>query len=400
MSSSFPLDFNRASHPKSPTGHVIYLNAGTLSICPSRVSTAVEKERKRVEENPTAAYFDYWHQLWGVQTKLAAFLGAHPKDLVLAPNVSFALNQVLLGLEIENGEILVNDWEYGAIVSVCRLKAETEGHSVRSFSLPKPETWTQDSLFETVVSAIKPETKLLLLSHVFSSNLSMLPIERIARVAREEGIVLVVDGAHGPGALPLQFQNFADVDVYAGNLHKWVMGPKGTAFAWVHPRLQSRIRPTMGGWTTYGTSPRYQDFERASPWALRLVMSSCFDFTPFFGLNETFDYWMRRGPEAIRKRQRELAEKLYSRLTALSHLRSATPVDSATRVSGSTFVLPEKFNGAGPRFCQDLYARTGLQVTSFEGFSGTTCLRVSPHVHNSDEDVERALEILSRETSP
>ena len=45
------------------------------------------------------------------------------------------------------------------------------------------------------------------------------------------------------GALPLDFKRFDDVDFYGGNLHKWVMGPKGTGFGWVHPRHQKSLEP-------------------------------------------------------------------------------------------------------------------------------------------------------------
>ena len=117
-------------------------------------------------------------------------------------------------------EILVTDTEYRAIVNVAKYRAEKDGLKLRALHLPgtaqEMKDLTEDSLVEMIVRELRPETRMLIVSHVMTGSGLALPLAKIARETRARSICLVVDGAHGTGALPLNMSELGDLDYYAG----------------------------------------------------------------------------------------------------------------------------------------------------------------------------------------
>jgi isopenicillin-N epimerase len=193
--------------------NLIYLNTGSLARTPTRVLDKVIAEFRLAELNPTKYLYDAWERMWTNQCALARMLKARPQDLYLRPNVTIAMNDFLMNIKIPPGaEILVSDLEYGAIVNICRRRTESDGLKLRTLTLPYGEeiakTLTPDQLHHEIVKQIRPETKLLMLSHIITGNGMILPIKSIAAECRKRGLIFAIDGAHGPGALPLDFSEF------------------------------------------------------------------------------------------------------------------------------------------------------------------------------------------------
>ena len=251
--------------------NVLYLNSGTQSICPRSVLDAVVRNLRQYERNPTDQLIQSWARLWQVHQELGAFLGARPEDLFLRPNITSAMNAFILGAPLSpQSEILISDTEYGAIVNTCRYRVERDkasGLTLRSFHVPgrahEFENLTEDSLCELIVAQLSPSTRMLVLSHVMTGSGLVIPVEKLAAQTRARGVLLVIDGAHSVGALELDFLRYDDVDFYGGNLHKWALGPKGTAFGWAHPRHHTSLQPLEAGWTTFEALSPHNRFAQA-----------------------------------------------------------------------------------------------------------------------------------------
>lgn len=372
----------------------LFLNSGSLSRCPTVVVDQVVKELRLAEENPTEHLFGAWERIWESQKSLAEFLGARAEDIFLRPNVSMALNEIILGVPLAaGGEILISDLEYGAMENVCRARAERSGMKLRKFRLLDGADVTHEQVMKSVTSALTNDTRLLMVSHVITGTGLILPIAEIAKICRDRGIVLVVDGAHGPGALPLDFNQLDDLDFYGANVHKWMMGPKGTGFGWVHPRYHNRFHALHVGWTTYETPAPFSKFAPESSFAQRLVTSSVLNFSPIFALPQIVAWWQKWGEEKIRARIYELQSY------ALHQLRSSgwkilTPLDPKLRGPLLSIEVPEEWTKLGWTLMEKVNRSTGATLaTPF--IRGRPCLRLTPHVYNSEQEIDLLIERLN-----
>lgn len=372
---------------------IIYLNSGTHSICPREVLEAITRYQRAYERNPTTGLLAAWRQLWETQNTLATFFNANASDLFLRANVTQVMNACILGVPLPNDrkEILVTNLEYGAVMNVCRFRAERDGLSLREFHIP-PQA-EADALVNAVIAQLRPETSLLVLSHVTTGTGLVFPLEEIALETRKRGVLLAVDGAHAPGAIELDFKRLANVDFYGGNLHKWMMGPKGTAFGWVAPGHQETIMPLGAGWPTFECPDFYDGFTEASRFAQRFAMLGCHDFSPFFALNETLLFWKRHGASAIRARINELQRLAEAELASLAW-KPLSPKPGPLRGPLLSYEVPERLQHHGALFLNKIYNEHRLQVSTPIVHKRLT-LRISPHIYNTEDEIKRAVRILS-----
>ena len=75
----------------------------------------------------------------------------------------------------------------------------------------------------------------------------ILPVADIAARLRARGVATLVDGAHAPGAIPIDITALG-VDWYVGNLHKWMWVPRSSGILWAAPERQARLHPPVVSW--------------------------------------------------------------------------------------------------------------------------------------------------------
>lgn len=376
-----------------------YLNSGTQSIAPRRVAEAVTRHARAYERNPTAELIAVWGKLWNVQRELGDFLGARAEDLFLRANVTAAMNALILGMPLEAGsEILIGDTEYGAVHHIARFRSEQGGHPLRVFHIPtrasEVAAFSETALVDLVVGALSPRTRMVILSQVMTGSGLQIPIAPISRELRKRDVLFVVDGAHATGALDMNFADLAELDFYAGNLHKWLMGPKGTGFAWVHPRHQDALVPRHAGWTTYDVRAPHESFAPGHPFAQRHLEASCIDFAPFLACAEAFAFWRELGAERIRGRQASLRDCARTEMHARLGWDCLTP--EAPELSGPllSFEMPEQLQSMGFGLLTELLSHHQVQVGVTQ-LQGRWILRLSPQIYNSEVEIQRAVRAIA-----
>jgi isopenicillin-N epimerase len=370
---------------------LLYFNAANQSIAPRRVTEALSRYHREYERNPTQGLAAAWGHLWEVQSGLARFLGAEPRDLFLRTNVTAVLNQFLLGIRLPpDAEILAGELEYGAIVNICRLRAQREGIGLRLLrmpgTLPALHKLTASALVDAVVSQFSARTRLVLLSHVLGGIGLRLPIAEIARETRRRGIFLVVDGAYAPGALPIDLSALTDVDFYGCSLYKWMLGPKGTAFGWVAPRHQELLAPSHAGWTTFGSFGPFSAFGGGSRFQETFLMSGCHDFAPFRAIADMLAFWEDLGPEAIRGRMEGLQAWLETEVSDRLGWRRLAPEEPSLRGPILAFRLPDSWKRVGSHVQSRLHEECRVQIGTVE-LRGQWLAVFSPHVHNTEAEI-------------
>jgi len=101
-------------------------------------------------------------------------------------------------------------------------------------------------------AAITSATKLVSISHVAWSTGTVLPVARIAEIARSRGALVVVDGAQSAGAMPVDPVGIG-ADVYAVPAQKWLLGPEGMGAVWVRRESLEVVARTFAGLLSFET---------------------------------------------------------------------------------------------------------------------------------------------------
>ncbi len=238
---------------------VVFLNHGSFGACPKPVFEAYQKWQLKLERQPVA-FLDPDRGLSGwmrdARSALAGELGTTADNIVGVMNATYGLNIVAQSLDLKEGdEILTTDHEYAALEKTWAYVARKTGARIVSVTIPLPLT-SEGRFTDALRAGITDRTRVVFLSHITSATALVFPIEYIVAEARARGIYTVIDGAHTPGHIPLNL-DVLGADFYAGNCHKWLMAPKGSAFLYVRPELQEAINPLVisHGWTNDNQNP-------------------------------------------------------------------------------------------------------------------------------------------------
>lgn len=222
---------------------IIFLNHGSYGACPTEVLQAQAELRARLEAEPVRFFVREFEPLLDeARAALAAFLDADDEDLAFVPNATAGVNSVLRSLRITPGdELLTTNHEYNASRNALDWVAGRQGAKVVAAQLPWPDP-TPKAVVQAVLDQVTPRTRLVLLDHISSQTALILPLKQLVQALRERGVETLVDGAHGPGQVPLSLRELGAA-YYTGNCHKWLCAPKSVAFLHVRKDLQAGLKP-------------------------------------------------------------------------------------------------------------------------------------------------------------
>jgi isopenicillin-N epimerase len=222
---------------------VIFLNHGSFGSCLKAVLRFQRRLRERLERRPVQFYVRELESLLDeARSALGSFVGAESDDLVFVPNATSGVNTVLRSLQFRRGdELVVTDHEYNACRNALDFVAARGKARVVVAVVPFPIRDEQQVL-EAILGAVTRRTRLVLLDHVTSQTGLVLPAARLVAELEQRNVETLVDGAHGPGMLPLNLEQLG-ATYYTGNCHKWIGAPKGAAFLHVRRDRQKLIRP-------------------------------------------------------------------------------------------------------------------------------------------------------------
>ena len=238
---------------------VAFLNHGSFGACPIPVLETQTELRNRLERGPVQFLLRELDELAAsARTETAAFVGVDPDDLVFVPNATTGVNTILRSLSFAAGdELLTTSHEYNACRNAMDFVAGRSGARVVAVDIPFP-IGSSHEVVERLMDGVSDRTRLAVVDHITSLTGMVMPIKRIVRALAERGIDTLVDGAHGPGMLPLDITEIGPA-YYTGNCHKWLCAPKGAALLYVRRDLQPSIRPLA---ISHGANSRRTDASR------------------------------------------------------------------------------------------------------------------------------------------
>jgi isopenicillin-N epimerase len=356
------------------------LNAANLCPSPAPVLQAVYDNTRRLDREPVPSFRDEMHDVKeSTRRLLAEYLRVTPDEIIITRNTSEANNLVSNGLDLRAGdEVVIFEDNHPSNHLAWREKAKRFGFSVTTVPQVNPHPGPEHYV-EAFRDTITARTKVLTFTHLTSSVGDLFPARELCRLARERGVLTLVDGAQTFGLLDVDLQD-VQPDFYTGSAHKWPCGPKEVGMLYVNARSQSKIWPTI-----YSAYPG------------RIGLSRTFegmgqrDEPAIHAFGEALKFLMGIGQKQIEAYSRELTRALIAGLARLGGIRLWTSPDPTRSVA----VVAFQPGGLDVAKVAAALERDGI-VCATRGGPDRPGIRFSPHFYNSHGDIERAVAAIGR----
>ncbi|MBA2476854.1 MAG: aminotransferase class V-fold PLP-dependent enzyme [Actinobacteria bacterium] len=356
----------------------VYVNSCSQGVLSDSVRAAYERYLEDWDER--GAPWEYWiEQSETVRGAFARLVGATPDEIAVTTSVSAGVSALLSALPLdERRKIVISELEFPTVGQIAHAQ-ELRGAAVVHVE-PEADGTVPLERFE---QAIDEETALVMVTAVSYRTGSRLDLEAIARLAHERGALVVADAYQAAGAIPLDVAALG-VDLLAGGTVKYLLGSAGLGFLYCRGDLHERLVPTQTGWfadedifrmdiSDYSPSPTARRFEAGTPPIPNI-------YAGLAGL----ELIEEAGPASIEEHVRALNDRLLAGADEL----------------GADVATPRPPEQRGPLVCirstdehalVAALAEDGIVTSSRDG-----SLRVSPHLYNTEDDIDAVLASLGR----
>lgn len=358
-----------------------YLNTCSLGALSRRSRTRVDGYLDTWEARGAPAWYDeWWAALEELRSRYGRWIGGASGTIALHPSISSAVGVVAGTLEYRvRPKVVVTDLDFPT-VAYQWLARQGSGVEVEVVS-------SEDGItvpLQKLVDAIDDRTVLVATSHVFFTTGAILDIDAVVRHAHGCGALVLVDGYHAVGQIPVDVAR-SGVDFYVGGGLKWLLGGPGIAFLYVSPNHEPPLAPSVTGWFAHRDQFSFDTrnlefhddarrFETGTP-ALAAV------FSQLGGLDEL--------DEAGSERLQSLTRDLTSDLIAVAQAAGLEPRHAPDMTEQSAIITIPRQHPA------DDVARLADQGIVVDARPGH--VRISPYFYNVRDDHRAAIEALSRD---
>jgi selenocysteine lyase/cysteine desulfurase len=364
---------------------VAYLNAAAWSPLPLAVLEAgragVARKGRPWELDPGLGAFQHER----CRAAAAALIGAQAEDVALISSVSYGVATAGKIFAPPAGtRVLVLQDDHSSPVLEWMARAPAQGFTIDTVPRPADGDWT--AAVEAAIAKPGAPVSLASISNVHWSDGGAIDLLRIAPLLRAQGAALLIDATHGAGVMPIDVTAI-DPDFLIFPTYKWVLGPYGRAFLYVAKRWQDGVplEQTPFGRKSVSSErvPYFADLAYA-PTARRFDMG---ERDHFIGLDmaatgmEMMAGW---GQAAIAERCAMLTARLEEGLSAFG---ASLP----RRALRAPHILCVGFRGAMPTGLVEAMGALNAYAAPRLGR-----LRISPHVYNDEEDVDRFVDVYRR----
>jgi len=357
-----------------------YMNTGTIGPCRRETLNESLKMWEELESLPVKFYGKFGAESLAEKTRgiAARFLGCDINEMLITNSTTSGMNAIAQGLRLKAGDrILTTDQEHGGGLLCWNYFAKYYGVIVDKINI-RPDENNAELILKRVKDSLRKKTKLVSVSHVFSSTGLRMPVAEISSLARTNGALCIVDGAQAAGAIEVNVKKLR-CHAYATSGHKWLMGPKGTGVLYLSKDAQDTIRP-MQFEESYNT---YNDGNG-------VVNLAC-----ILGLGKAIKYLESVGIAKIEEHNLSLRDRLYDQLKDLKNATILSPPEGPLASPMLTLLLSDRFEKSA--FVKMLLAKYKLSIRPTHKEFGFNGIRFSIHIFNTEREIDFAAEVLHKE---
>lgn len=327
---------------------------------------------------------------------LARLFGVRdPSRICFTLNCTEALNLALKGLLKPGDHVLTSSMEHNSMIRPLKALAKS---GVEYTVVPCSARGELDP--DDLEKRILPNTRLIALTHASNVTGTLLPIAEAGKIARQHGLVFLVDAAQTAGIFPIDVEELK-IDLLAFPGHKGLYGPPGTGGLYIREGLS--LAPLK-----HGGTGSYSESEEQPEIMPDMYESGTVNTIGIAGLGAGVSFVLQEGLEQIRSREEQLLEKLREGLAAVPGIKIYGPaggpqaptlaVNLGSTDSGEVAFLLDRI--------YQIAVRAGLHCAALAHRTlGTTrqgVVRFSLSYFNTEEEIEtaiRAMEELAKDLS-
>lgn len=284
---------------------LINLNNGNQCPSPTVVHEACKRYMDWSNQAPVYHRGMIERNIETARRRLAEEFGADPEEIAITRNASESLQIAQNGIDLKPGdEILTTEQDYGRMLTTWDQRARRDKIKVTRIDFPCPTT--QADLIQRFQAAITPQTKILHFCHITNQSGQLFPVRELSLMARQRGIITIVDGAHAMGHFPYKLSDL-EMDYYGVSLHKWLLAPLGTGLLYVRKDRIAKTWPMQAAPERRDTDIRKFEEIGTSPAATKAAINEAVAFQQAIGIERKaarLRYLTLRWANELRKNSR------------------------------------------------------------------------------------------------
>jgi isopenicillin-N epimerase len=358
------------------------MNAANLCPMPTMVTEAHAKYAKALDLSLSSATRGQVEgQKEVARSKLAAMLGTSADELAIVRNTSEANNVIVQGISLHEGdEVVLWDQNHPSNSVAWDVQTARSGGTVRRFSVPT-DAASVDEVVDLFVAAVSDKTKVVSFTHISNITGFRTPVAEICAAirARKDDVHIHIDGAQTWGAVEIDL-GAIECDSFSGSAHKWFMGPREVGLLYVRERHIDSIWPNVVS-VPWGGSK-----DDAPEGARKFDALGQRDDAAVASLADAATFHEAMTPAGIEERSMMIANRLRAGLSDLS----VKFVSTANPAFTSSIIILSAPRENARNLVSQVFEDSGVQT------AGTGGLRMSPHVYNTEDHVDRVVAAVKK----
>lgn len=373
---------------------MIYLdNAATTFPKPRQVYEAVLDCMENYGANPGRAGHKLamraGREIYECRENIAKLLNvSNPMSIVFTHNATDSLNLAIKGVVKSGDHIITTSIEHNSVIRPIKA---LEKNGVENTIVKCDKYGHLDP--NDIKKAIKPNTKLIVTTHASNVCGTIVDIESVGNIAKENNILYLVDASQTLGVYDIDVQKI-NVDIIAAPGHKCLLGPQGTGMLYIRDGLEVNILKEGG------TGSNSEDLFQPNMMPDRYE-SGTHNTPGIAGLNAGVKFILETDIDKIRKHEEELCEYMLTKLTEVPNIKIYGPLDSKKRAAVISINIGDIDSGEVTFILDDMYeiaTRSGIHCSPLAhktlGTLRQGTVRFSLGYFNTKEDIDKAVEAL------
>tara|TARA_B000000557_G_C20786823_1_gene449075 strand:+ start:382 stop:1584 length:1203 start_codon:yes stop_codon:yes gene_type:complete len=369
---------------------LVFLDNASTTHKPQAVLDAVNSLYSNANANVHRALYDLGskatERFESARNKISKFINSNQtKEIVFTSGATESINLLahsIGGTLLPGDEILLTEMEHHSNIVPWQLAAKRTGAIIKYI----PLTEKGDLDLSNPNQYFNSNTKIVSITHISNVLGKINPIKDLAKLAHNNGALLIVDGAQGAPHLKINIQDL-ECDFYVFSGHK-MLGPTGIGVLWGKLDLLNKMEPFMGGGEMIDTvtmeSSSWNDvpykFEAGTP-----------NFAQAVGLGAAIDYLECIGMDEIRKHEYKLTNYALERLVAINGLNIHGSLNNRAGV------ISFNLDGIHPQDVaqflneDNIAIRVGHHCAQplLSKLGETSTARISFYIYNDETDIDK-----------